>query len=246
MRGLWLAATASCCLSSSPSEGGMAPLPTAAAASLMPRGGLGFTAAGARLLVGGNRRGGQSLAAAAPTAAPTATPGFVLPSSTTSTWISRAQQQRGYVTATVQRRRPRVAAYPSRNVVAAPACVAGALRRPSQRSFSSSLERATAAAPAFVGLAATKVEGDLEAVATEGEEEEKKEGPAPFKVNLLEMSNAEVEAFLVAMGEPKFRAKQVLKWIFEGGAESFEDMVNIPKTLRAKLAKVATVGALEV
>ncbi|CBJ28680.1 conserved unknown protein [Ectocarpus siliculosus] len=48
------------------------------------------------------------------------------------------------------------------------------------------------------------------------------------------------------MGEPKFRAKQVLKWIFEGGAESFEDMANIPKTLRAKLAKVATVGALEV
>lgn len=29
------------------------------------------------------------------------------------------------------------------------------------------------------------------------------------QVNLLEMSNAEVEAFLVAMGEPKFRAKQV-------------------------------------
>ncbi|CAM9881553.1 unnamed protein product, partial [Ectocarpus sp. 12 AP-2014] len=249
MRGLWLAATASCCLSSSPSKGGMAPLPTAAAASLIPRGSLGFTASRARLLVGGNRRGGQSLAAAAATAAATATAtattGFMLPSSTTSTWISRAQQQRGYVTATVQRRRPRVAAYTSRNVVAAPACVAEAVRRPSQRFFSSSLERATTAAPAVVGLAATKVEGDLEAVATEGEEE-KEEGPAPFKVNLLEMSNAEVEAFLVAMGEPKFRAKQVLKWIFEGGAESFEDMANIPKTLRAKLAKVATVGALEV
>ncbi|CAM9588160.1 unnamed protein product [Ectocarpus sp. 6 AP-2014] len=249
MRGLWLAATASCCLSSSPSEGGMAPLPTAAAASLIPRGGLGFTASRALLLVGGNRRGGQSLAAAATAAAAatTATPGFVLPSSTTSTWISRAQQQRGHVTATsVQRRRPRVAACPSRSVVAAPTCVTGAVRRPSQRCFSSSLERAATAAPAVVGLAATRVEGDLEAVATEGEEEGNEEGPAPFKVNLLEMSNAEVEAFLVAMGEPKFRAKQVLKWIFEGGAESFEDMANIPKTLRAKLAKLATVGALEV
>ncbi|CAB1113672.1 unnamed protein product [Ectocarpus sp. CCAP 1310/34] len=319
MRGLWLATTASCCLSSSPSEGGMAPLPTAAAASLITRGGLGFTASRARLLVGGNRKGGQSLAAAASTAAATATPGFVLPFSTTSTWISRAQRQRGHVTAAVQRRRPRVAAYPSRSVVTAPACLTGAARRPSQRFFYSSLERATTAAPAVVGLAATRVEGDLEAVATEGEEEEKEEGPAPFKVgararhcrlenrtrqrmcmpapplqkqmrdslmyhalavrrigelrvfpysharspkllpaatqrhvymltkvNLLEMSNAEVEAFLVAMGEPKFRAKQVLKWIFEGGAESFEDMANIPKTLRAKLAKVATVGALEV
>ena len=39
---------------------------------------------------------------------------------------------------------------------------------------------------------------------------------------------------------------QVLKWIFDGGAESFDDMVNIPKALRAKLSKVATVGVLEV
>lgn len=39
---------------------------------------------------------------------------------------------------------------------------------------------------------------------------------------------------------------QVLKWIFEGGAGSFEDMANIPKALRAKLAEVATVGVLEV
>lgn len=39
---------------------------------------------------------------------------------------------------------------------------------------------------------------------------------------------------------------QVLKWIFEGGAGSFEDMTNIPKALRVKLAKVATVGVLEV
>lgn len=29
------------------------------------------------------------------------------------------------------------------------------------------------------------------------------------QVNLLEMSNAEVEAFLIGMGEPKYRAKQV-------------------------------------
>lgn len=39
---------------------------------------------------------------------------------------------------------------------------------------------------------------------------------------------------------------QVLKWIFDGGAGSFDDMANIPKALRAKLAKVATVGVLEV
>lgn len=31
------------------------------------------------------------------------------------------------------------------------------------------------------------------------------------QVNLLEMSNAEVEAFLIGMGEPKYRAKQVCR-----------------------------------
>lgn len=39
---------------------------------------------------------------------------------------------------------------------------------------------------------------------------------------------------------------QVLKWMFDGGAGSFDDMANIPKALRAKLSKVATVGVLEV
>ena len=42
------------------------------------------------------------------------------------------------------------------------------------------------------------------------------------------------------------RGRQVLKWIYEGGAATFDDMNNIPKALRAKLGKVATVGALEV
>lgn len=39
---------------------------------------------------------------------------------------------------------------------------------------------------------------------------------------------------------------QVLKWLYQGGALSFDDMTNLPKALRAKLGKVATVGALEV
>ncbi|CAN0517507.1 unnamed protein product, partial [Scytosiphon promiscuus] len=40
--------------------------------------------------------------------------------------------------------------------------------------------------------------------------------------------------------------RQVLKCWYEGGAAPFDDMNNIPKALRAKLSKVATVGVLEV
>ncbi|CAM9560980.1 unnamed protein product [Sphacelaria rigidula] len=65
-------------------------------------------------------------------------------------------------------------------------------------------------------------------------------------MNLLEMSDEEIQGFIQSIGEPKYRAGQVLKWLYDGGALSFDDMTNLPKTLRAKLAKVATVGALEV
>ena len=45
---------------------------------------------------------------------------------------------------------------------------------------------------------------------------------------------------------PADALRQVLKWMYEGGAATFDDMNNIPKALRAKLSKVATVGVLEV
>ncbi|CAM9903827.1 unnamed protein product, partial [Discosporangium mesarthrocarpum] len=60
------------------------------------------------------------------------------------------------------------------------------------------------------------------------------------------MDKQEVEGLILGMGEPKYRAGQILKWVYGGGAGSFDDMANIPKALRGKLAEVATVGSLEV
>lgn len=44
----------------------------------------------------------------------------------------------------------------------------------------------------------------------------------------------ELEAAMEAMGQPKFRALQVFKWL-HGAAACFEDMSNLPKALREKL-----------
>ena len=44
----------------------------------------------------------------------------------------------------------------------------------------------------------------------------------------------EIEAGLLAMGEPKYRAKQVFKWLGRG-VGSFDDMSDLPKALRDKL-----------
>lgn len=50
------------------------------------------------------------------------------------------------------------------------------------------------------------------------------------------MSLSELEAFLAGMGEKKFRASQIVEWIWKKGADSFDDMSNLPKPLRDKLS----------
>lgn len=66
------------------------------------------------------------------------------------------------------------------------------------------------------------------------------------KVNLLGLSPAKMEAFFEEIGEKKFRATQVLKWIHQLGACSFDEMTNISKALRQKLAEVAEIREPEV
>lgn len=53
-------------------------------------------------------------------------------------------------------------------------------------------------------------------------------------VDLKSMSRRELEAFVLSLGEPKFRAKQIFVWLHRG-VESFGEMTNLSKPLRAKL-----------
>ena len=54
----------------------------------------------------------------------------------------------------------------------------------------------------------------------------------------------ELEAFLLSLGEPKFRAKQIFTWLTKG-ARSFDEMSNLPKALREKLAAEAYINSLK-
>ncbi len=54
----------------------------------------------------------------------------------------------------------------------------------------------------------------------------------------------ELETELVALGQPKYRARQVARWIFEKRADSFEAMRNLPAALRTALAERFTLGGL--
>lgn len=55
--------------------------------------------------------------------------------------------------------------------------------------------------------------------------------------NLRNSTLPELEALMNELGEPKFRAKQVYEWIWKQSAGSIDDMTNLSKSLREKLAQ---------
>ena len=63
------------------------------------------------------------------------------------------------------------------------------------------------------------------------------------KTNLLGLSPVELIAFFESIGEKKFRATQLLKWMHQDGVDNFDEMSNISKPLREKLKRVAIVEA---
>lgn len=66
------------------------------------------------------------------------------------------------------------------------------------------------------------------------------------KVNLLGMNHQKLVSFFESIGEKKFRAGQVLKWIHQLGVIDFDAMTNISKALREKLKRTATLELPEV
>ena len=59
------------------------------------------------------------------------------------------------------------------------------------------------------------------------------------------MSIKELEIYFESLGEKKFRAKQVYKWIYSG-VETFDEMTDISKELREKLKNVAEIKSLKI
>jgi 23S rRNA (adenine2503-C2)-methyltransferase len=71
--------------------------------------------------------------------------------------------------------------------------------------------------------------------------------PTPTtKINLLDLDRKAMEDFFVGLGEKKFRAQQVLKWIHFEGAREWDAMTNLSKALRARLNEIAEIKTPEV
>jgi 23S rRNA (adenine2503-C2)-methyltransferase len=65
------------------------------------------------------------------------------------------------------------------------------------------------------------------------------------KINLKGLWIEELEGILDKLGEKKYKAKQIAKWIYNKGVSDFEQMTDLSKELRRKLAEIAYIDKLK-
>ncbi|HEY9096758.1 MAG TPA: 23S rRNA (adenine(2503)-C(2))-methyltransferase RlmN [Hydrogenophaga sp.] len=65
-------------------------------------------------------------------------------------------------------------------------------------------------------------------------------------VNLLDFDLDGLSAFCEQLGEKRFRAVQLFRWIHQKGASNFQDMTDLARSLREKLPSVCVVADLPV
>ena len=66
------------------------------------------------------------------------------------------------------------------------------------------------------------------------------------KIDLKSLDLNELKECIKDMGEPAFRAKQLYEWLHVKQARGYDDMTNIPKSLKEKLARDFSFTSLEV
>ena len=54
--------------------------------------------------------------------------------------------------------------------------------------------------------------------------------------HVLDFSATEMETFMAELGEPRYRGRQLFKWIYQKGVFDFSMMTDFPKKFREKLA----------
>lgn len=60
---------------------------------------------------------------------------------------------------------------------------------------------------------------------------------------LTELDREALDGLFAALGEPRYRAEQVRKWVYQRGVLSFDGMTDLPKRLREALAKEWTIAS---
>jgi len=64
------------------------------------------------------------------------------------------------------------------------------------------------------------------------------------RIDLKDFSPAELREFVASYGKEKYRTLQLLKWLYQKGASSFEEMTNLPKKLREEWKQFCSISTL--
>ena len=64
--------------------------------------------------------------------------------------------------------------------------------------------------------------------------------------DLKNMTLEEIATFISRQGKEKYRARQIVKWLYQYGATSFDEMTNISKKCRAELRETARISSLPI
>jgi 23S rRNA (adenine2503-C2)-methyltransferase len=64
-------------------------------------------------------------------------------------------------------------------------------------------------------------------------------------VNLKDLSREQLETFIAGLGKEHYRARQIMRWLYNHKASSFEEMTDLAKELRAELARTASISSME-
>jgi 23S rRNA (adenine2503-C2)-methyltransferase len=64
-------------------------------------------------------------------------------------------------------------------------------------------------------------------------------------VNFTDLTDAQLDSLVLALGEPEYRVKQLRHWIYRGLAASFEEMTDLPLAFRQALEKKTRLHSLE-
>ncbi len=63
--------------------------------------------------------------------------------------------------------------------------------------------------------------------------------------DIKSLTMSQLEEFLIGLGEPKFRAKQIFAWLYKGAC-SFDEMSNLSKSTRQKLSERSYISVPEI
>ena len=64
--------------------------------------------------------------------------------------------------------------------------------------------------------------------------------------DLKNMTLDEIEIFISRFGKEKYRARQIIKWMYQYGITSFEEMTNLSKNFRSEIGTLARISFLTI